>query len=307
MRFVTEPYLLPAAVKSILTVMGRFILLAAVVLMCSCTSSTKRSGTGRVITVSIVPQKAFVQKIAGNDFEINILAPPGTSPETGSLLPSQLKNIAGSDLWFRMGYLEIEYAWQDKIAQANPNMKIVDLSEGLDLITESHEHGKKVHEGGVDPHTWLSPTMVKQMAEKITEELALVNPDRADVYNLNCLEFAKEIDRLDYDIKNLLREYQGRKIVIFHPSLSYFTRDYGLVQYSLETGGKEPTPQTMAEVVRMAKAENIKVIYVQSDFDQDNATVFAEEMKGRVIVLDLLSQEWEQNLRLMTQTFVDNF
>ncbi|MDR2910030.1 MAG: zinc ABC transporter substrate-binding protein [Bacteroidales bacterium] len=316
MIFITKIYLPFVIIKNTILEIGmiksRFILLAAVLIMFSCSSNKKGSGSGyenkkKVITVSIVPQKFFVQKIAGNDVDINILVPPGTSPETGSLLPSQLKDIANSDIWFRMGHLGVEYSWHDKIAQANTKMKIVDLSEELDLITESPEYGKKVHEGGVDPHTWLSPAMVKQMAKKITNELILINPGKSDEYNLNYLEFAKEIDQLDIDIKNSLREYKGKKIVIFHPSLSYFASDYGLVQYSLETGGKEPTPQRMAEVVRMAKAENIKVIYVQSDFDQDNAFVFAEEMKGKVIALDLLSHEWEQNLRLMTKIFVDNF
>lgn len=257
--------------------------------------------------MSIVPQKTFVQKIAGNNFDINILVPPGTSPETGSLLPSQLKDITNSDIWFRIGFLGIEDSWQDKILQANTKMKIVNLSEGLDLINEPHEHGGKVHESGIDPHTWLSPTMVKQMAKKIADELILINPEKADEYNLNYTKFANEIDKLDADIKNSLREYQGSKFIIFHPCLSYFARDYGLIQYSLEAGGKEPTPQQMAEVVRTAKAENIKVIYIQSDLDQAHALVFAEEIKGKVIVLDPLSPEWEENMRLMTQIFVENF
>ena len=287
-----------------------FSLLTIVVIMFSCSSNKTRSESEnkkKVITVSIVPQKTFVQKIAGNNFDINILVPPGTSPETGSLLPSQLKDVVNSDIWFRIGLLGIEYAWQDKIVQANSKMKVVDLSEGLDLINESHEHGEKVHEGGIDPHTWLSPVLVKQMAKKIADELILINPEKANEYNLNYIKFANEIDKLDNDIKNSLREYRGSKFIIFHPCLSYFARDYGLIQYSLEAGGKEPTPQHMVEVVRTAKAENIKVIYIQSDFDQNQASVFAEEIKGKVIVLDPLSHEWEENMRLMTQTFVDNF
>ena len=287
-----------------------FSLLAIAVIMFSCSSNRTRSkeeNEKKVITVSIVPQKVFVQKIAGDSFDINILVPPGTSPETGSLLPSQLKDVVNSDIWFRIGLLEIEHSWQDKIVQANTKMKVVDLSEGLDLIIEPNEYGGKVHEGGIDPHTWLSPALVKQMAKKIADELIIMNPEKANEYNLNYIKFADEIDKLDIDIKESLREYQGKKLIVFHPCLSYFARDYGLTQYSLEAGGKEPTPQHMAEVVRTAKAENIKVIYIQSDFDQNHAYVFAEEIKGKVIVLDPLSYEWEENMRLMTQLFVENF
>ena len=285
-------------------------LLAIAVIMFSCSSGKTRSrdeNKKKVITVSIVPQKTFVQKIAGNNFDINVLVPPGTSPETGSLLTSQLKDIANSDIWFCIGLLGIEYSWQDKIVQANTKMKVVDLSKGLDLINEPHDHSGRVHEGGIDPHTWLSPALVKQMAKKIADELILIDPEKANEYNANFIKFANEIDNLDADINDSLCKYQGNKFIIFHPCLSYFARDYGLIQYSLEAGGKEPTPQHMAEVVRTAKAENIKVIYIQSDFDRAHALVFAEEIKGKVIVLDPLSHEWEENLRLMTQTFVDNF
>lgn len=287
-----------------------FSLLAVVVVMFSCSSNktgNKEENKKRIITVSIVPQKEFIRKIAGNDFDINILVPPGASPETGILLPSQLKDVAGSDVWFRIGHLGFEYSWQDKIVQANSKMKVVDLSEGLDLITGPPEHGASVHEGGIDPHTWLSPAMVKLMAKRIADELTLINPGKSNEYNSNYVKFAEEIEQLDIDVRNLLRDCRGKKFVIFHPALSYFARDYGLVQYSLEMGGKEPTPQHMAEIVRIARSENIKVIYIQSDIDRDNASVFAEEIKGKVVVLDILSDEWEQNMRLMTQIFVENF
>ena len=57
----------------------------------------------------------------------------------------------------------------------------------------------------------------------------------------------------------------------------------------------------------MAKAENIKVIYIQSEFDRENARVFAEEIGGKVIQVNPLAPEWADNLREITNIFVDNF
>jgi len=287
-----------------------FLILIATVLLFSCSSNkTKNTAENKkkVITVSIVPQITFVKKIAGDDFDINVLVPPGTTPEAGNLLPSQLKDIANSDVWFRIGHIGFEYSWKDKIEQANPKMKVVDLSEGLDLIAETEEHGGHAHESGIDPHIWLSPVLVKKMAKKIADELTLLNPEKGNEYNLNYLKFSKEIDQLNIDIKNQLKDYQGRKIIVFHPSLSYYARDYGLDQYPLESGGKEPKPQHMAEVVKMSKAENIKVIYIQSEFEKEHARVFAEEINGQVIQVSPLAADWEENMRQMTQIFVDNF
>lgn len=294
--------------KQNLSMKNILILALSLFIMAGCQSSKpKKTDSSNVITVTIMPQKTFVEKIAGTDFKVNVLIPPGSNPEDGNLLPSQMKDVAGSAIWFKMGYLGFEIAWDEKIRQANTEMKVVNLSEGLDLIIEEEEHGDHVHLGGIDPHTWLSPSLVKQMAKRILDEVTLLNPEKSNDYKYNYLEFVKEIDLLDIEIRNKLSQFKGRKFVIFHPSLSYFAREYGLQQYALEMSGKEPTPQQMMNVVDIAKNENIKVIYIQSEFDMDNARVFAEEIKGRVIQIRPLDAAWTDNLKEMSSVFADNF
>jgi len=284
-----------------------FLVLA--VLFASCGSKKKTESTEKqVITVSILPERTFVEKIAGNDFDINLLIPPGASPAAYTLLPSQLKDIARSALWFRIGYIGFEHSWKDKIAQANADMKVVDLSEGLDLIAEEFEqHGDHVHADGVDPHVWLSPLLVKQMAKRILDELSELKPERAEVYQANYSSFMNECDELHAELKEKLKDYQNRKFIVFHPSLSYFAREYGLEQFSLESGGKEPTPQHLKNVVDMAHNENIKIIYIQSEFDREHARVFAEEIGGKIIQVWPLNPEWADNLRQMTDVLIENF
>jgi len=267
---------------------------------------TQREESGKVITVTILPQKTFVEKIAGNEFKVNVLVPPGSNPETGNLLPSQLKDISNSDIWFQIGHLGFETTWSGKIGEANKKMKIINLSEGMQLIAALEEHGDHVHQSGVDPHIWLSPVLVKKMAKRILDELTILNPANSNTYKTNYLDFVKEIDLLDIEIRNKLNPFKGKKIIIFHPSLSYFAREYGLEQYSMEREGKEPTPQQLMELVDLAKKENIKAIYIQNEFDLDHARVFAEEIQGKVIQIRPLDPAWTDNLREMTSIFVDN-
>ncbi len=284
------------------------LLIIAVVLFSCNSKKANKNEAGNVITVSILPQKTFIEKIAVDDFKVNVLIPPGASPAAYSLLPSQLIDVAKSAVWFRIGYIGFEYSWKDKIAQANTDMKVVDLSEGLDLIADKTEqHGDHVHMQGVDPHIWLSPVLVKQMAKKILDELLILKPEKRIEYEKNYLKFAKEIDKINIEIKDKLKEFQGKKIIVFHPSLSYYARDFGLEQFSLETGGKEPTPKQLARVVEVAKKENLKIIYIQSEFDLEHARVFADEINGEIIQVWPLNPEWEDNLIKMTNIFIDNF
>jgi zinc transport system substrate-binding protein len=291
--------------------MKKYLLLFSVmVVLASCTSNKKQpeEQSKQVVTVSILPQKTFIEKIAGDEFSVQVLVPEGSSPESYTLLPSQLKEISRSEIWFRMGYIGFELSWQEKIEQINKNMKVIDLSEGLDLINEVEvNHGDHVHPGGIDPHFWMSPKLVKQMSERITRELSELNPEKRDEYRTNYQNFVKEIDQLDVQIRNALKDYQGKAFITFHPSLSYYARDYGLVQHTLESGGKEPTAQHIASMVELARRENIDVIYIQSEFDREHARVFAEEIKGRIIEVWPLNPDWEENLLSITHLFIENF
>jgi zinc transport system substrate-binding protein len=284
------------------------IIVAGILFSCGFQKNKRNDGDKPVVTVSILPLKTFVEKIAGNDFKVNVLLPPGASPADFTLVPSQIKDITHSEVWFRIGHIGFEYSWKDKIQQVNMNMKVVDLSDGLDLIRdETLPSGYKSTTAGVNPHTWMSPELVKQMASQITEELSMLNPDKKVTYNENYRQFVKEIEELHNQIANDLKDYKGRQFIMFHPSLSYYARDYGLVQYSLEPGGKEPTPQRMAEVVDLARREGIRVIYIQSDLDQDQARVFAEEIDGKIIQMWPLNPEWIDNLEEITGMLIDNF
>jgi zinc transport system substrate-binding protein len=284
------------------------IILTAMLFACGSKKSKNEAEEKSVVTVSILPIKTFVEEIAGNDFEINVLLPPGASPADFTLVPSQLKDISRSEVWFRIGYIGFEYSWKDKIEQANRKMKVVNLSEGLDLITDEYlPSGEKSSTGGINPHTWLSPTLVKQMAGRIAEELALLNPEKKQEYEKNLSQFIEKINELDAEIRNKLENFEGRQIILFHPSLSYFAREYGLIQYSLEPGGKEPTPQRMAALVDFARKENIRAIYIQSDFDREQARVFAEEIDGEVVEMWPLNPEWFENLRSITELLIRHF
>lgn len=290
--------------------MTRLFLAVAVVLLISCNSKRNKNEEEEkpVVTVSILPLETFVKKIAGDDFRVNVLLPPGASPADFTLIPSQLKDIANSEVWFRIGYIGFEYSWKDKIEQANRNMKVVNLSEGLNLISDEYlPSGEKSSTGGINPHTWLSPVLVKQMAGRITEELSSLNPEKKNEYQENLSQFIEEINELDAEISSALKDFEGRQIILFHPSLSYFARDYGLVQLSLEPGGKQPTPQRMAALVDFAKRENIGVIYIQSDMDREQARVFAEEIDGEVVEMWPLNPDWEENLLKITDLLTRHF
>ena len=294
--------------KHSLTLHILILVLALSTLSCNPQKRKKESDGKQVLTVSILPEKTFVEKIAGDDFKINLLLPPGESPVTFTLLPSQLVDITKSVLWLKMGHVAFEYSWDEKIREINKKMKVVNLSEELELIhAKVFESEKQGLSAGINPHTWMSPMLVIKMAGRIADELSLINPERKEFYHNNYLTFAREIDELDKKVRTLLEPYRGRSFIMFHPSLAYFARDYGLTEHSLEPGGKEPTPQRMRQLIELAKRESIPVIYIQSDLDREQARVFAEEINGKIEEMWPLNPDWEANLMNITKQLINNF
>jgi zinc transport system substrate-binding protein len=286
-----------------------FILIAIVATACS-GPKTDQNNLKQTITVSILPQKYFVEKIANDHFNINVMIPPGASPVTYEPTPKQMKELSNSFAYFRIGHIEFEHVWMKNIQNVNPEMQIIDLSKNAKLIEPDHGHHHS-HDGhhhhGVDPHIWTSPQEVKKQAEIIYNFLIENESEFKDEFIVNYNSFLTEIDSLDNYLKEILLPYKDRKFMIFHPALSYIARDYGLEQISIEIDGKEPTPANIQQIINTAKQEDIKIIFVQKQFSTHNAEVIANEIDGSVIQIDPLDYNWNKSIRFIANEIVKSY
>lgn len=264
------------------------------------------------VTVSVLPQKYFVEKIAGDRLNINVMIPPGASPVTYEPTPKQMKELSASNLYIRIGHIEFEKSWMKKLRDINPEMSVVDQAVVANLIepeyksNDEHKH-KGHHHHGVDPHIWTSPKEVKKQIDFLYQYLINTYPEFESDFTINYNSFLNEIDSLDSYITEQLKLYNGNKFMIFHPALSYFARDYGLIQISIEIDGKEPTPANIQEIIKVAKEEEIKVIFVQKQFSTHNAEVIAREINGRVVQIDPLSYNWPESIKLIADEIVKSY
>jgi zinc transport system substrate-binding protein len=255
------------------------------------------------ITVSILPQKYFLERIAGDHFDIHVITPPGSSPETYEPVPQQMKILSQSVLYFANGYLMFEDHLVAKLGD-ELSTKMVDLSEGIDLIaSDIVDHGDHVHIHGVDPHYWLATNEVKIQAATILKTLSEYDPENTETYQANFSEFIKDIDALDAHIKELLSGSKTKYFLIYHPAFGYFARQYGLEQVAIEMDGKEPTASQIKNVVDMVNAEGIKMVLIQSQFNMAAAEVVANEIGGSVEVLNPLPDDWLENMYAIAHTF----
>jgi zinc transport system substrate-binding protein len=285
------------------------LLIAALLVGCGQSATPEPTDTLR-ITVSILPQKYFVQRIGGEYVAVNVMVQPGASPATYEPKPEQLMALSKAAAYVSIG-VPFEKAWLGKIASANSEMLMVDTTKGIERMPMAahHHHGEEEHHEGEpenpDPHIWLSPTLVKIQAQTIYEALGELDPAHEAEYKSNLESFIADIDELDADICQTLAGVESRKFMVFHPAWGYFARDFGLEMIPIEVGGQEPSAAELSALIAEAKEGGIKVILAQPEFSTRAAETIAGEIGGEVLLISPLALDWLDNLRQVAETFAE--
>jgi zinc transport system substrate-binding protein len=247
-----------------------------------------------VIAVTIVPEKTFVEAVCGDLADVITMVPPGNSPENYEPTPQEMEQLEKASLYFSIGV-------PTEKANILPNIGTVKVIPLQDKVAEIYQE-RAFPSGERDPHIWLSPKRVKVIIEAITQEMSVFDPENKEIYQKNAAAYLKQLDELDQQIKRTLQGAESRKFIVYHPAFGYLADDYGLQMYALEEEGKEATIQHLQDMVDLAKAENIKVIFYQDEIDSSQSEAFAEEINGRTVQLAPLAADYIGNLKKMAQT-----
>ncbi len=258
----------------------------------------EKSGNKQTVSVSILPQKYLVEKIAGDYLQVNVMIPPGMSPETCDLSTEQLKKLYDSDICFTIGHLPFELTHLAPVVKQRKDIRIINHSEGIKLLSGScgHQHHNGHEHSGVDPHIWSSPRYVAQMAQQIFKALSEQYPTQKEKFEEGYKTLSKEIETVKEKADSALNEKRGSMFLIYHPALTYLADDYGLQQVAIENEGKEPNPAHLKHIIDLAKEKNIRIIFIQSQFDKNNALSVAKEIGGEVIPIDPLAENWTEEI-----------
>jgi zinc transport system substrate-binding protein len=251
--------------------------------------------------VSILPQKQLVERIGGARVQIETLVNPGQNPHSFAPSPKQLARLAKAEVFFAAG-VEFEKALLPKIRSSMGRLAIVDACKGLPELRVEHEaDGDHDEHGELDPHVWLNPLNLMIQARTVRDALSELDPAGASQYEANCSQFIGELQETHEAIQKTLAPLKGSTIFVYHPAFGHFANAYGLKQEAVETGGKNPGPKHLANLIQQARAEGVKVIFVQPQFDKASAQAIAKAIGGAVVPLDPLAEDTIGNLKDMAE------
>jgi zinc transport system substrate-binding protein len=255
------------------------------------------------VMVSIDPQAYFVERIGGDRVAVEVLVPPGREPETYTPTPDKIRQLVSSRVFFRTGF-PMETALLPKLNGIAPKLQVVDTRANLDLRhTDPYQHeaddrghihvsGCDCGMDGIDPHIWVSPALVKRQAETIRNSLIALDPDGKAEYDANCERFVADLTELQSEIREKLAPFLGKTIYVYHPTYGYFCDEFGLVQKAIEVDGKAPTPRSLADWISRARKDEVRVIFVQPEFNRSAAEQAAKLTGAKVVTHSTLRRDY---------------
>lgn len=273
----------------------------AVIATCACNKQSEDSRP--VLAVSIEPQRNILEQLAGDNFRIITVIPEGESPETFEPTPSKRIDIENSKAYFTTGLLVFE---ENLKLASNDDAKFVNTSDGIDLIYEhSHADNHSMFlpdvapgeaEIEADPHIWLSVRNARKIAANMTAELINIDADNADTYTANYNALCQRLDSIDNVFKTRIDSIGSPAFMLWHPSMGYFARDYGLKMITMGHENKEVSATSLKQLIDSAKHENARVFLYQAQIDSRQAESISSSAGARLVEFNPLAYDWISEL-----------
>ena len=277
--------------------MKRFLyLIIFCALLVSCKSNKQKAGLTEnnakpTVTVTIPPYQYFVEKIAGDKVDVNVMVSNGNNPETYEPNAQQMMELSNSALYLKVGSIGFEQTWIKKLQDNAPDMKMIDTSVG---ITPAKTPG-----GNIDPHVWMSCKNARIIASNMLKALCELEPKHKTFFEKNYKSLLNIINKRDSTIKESFKENPDlvRKFVIYHPILTYFARDYQLEQLAIEEEGREPSAAQLKSLIERARKQKIRYCLIQAEFANRNTTTFIKESQTKAMDINPLQADWANAMK----------
>ncbi len=204
------------------------------------------------VVASLKPVELLVRAVAGEQVEVSTLVPPGASPHTYQLRPSERRQLEQAALVFWIGP-DMETFLNRLLTGPDFRGRTVTLtprdSDG-GHSTEPHSHSHHHHDEGEDPHLWLDPALAVAMATTVAEHIKGIEGVNGGQIDRNLVRFSSAVAQAEEDIRQKLEPTRTLDLFTYHSAFSRFAEHYGLNIAGVLTLSPERTPgaRHLAEV-----------------------------------------------------------
>ncbi|PYN57436.1 MAG: zinc ABC transporter substrate-binding protein [Candidatus Rokuibacteriota bacterium] len=246
------------------------------------------------VVATIPDLKSLVEAVGGDLVEVDSLTRGTQNFHEAEVRPSMMLKLRRADALVENG-ADLD-AWADVAVLGANNSNIVrgaagriEISRGIPLLEVPSVRVDRsmgdVHPLG-NPHFSLDPGLAPIITQNIVDGLARISADDRQAFERNRQAFLARLDREMERWMKLMAPARGAKVVAYHPDVIYFLTRFGLVQVATleDRPGIPPSPQHLVQIIRLMKADGVKVILVEPWNDFKLAQRVADETGAKALV-----------------------
>jgi zinc/manganese transport system substrate-binding protein len=239
------------------------------------------------VVASITDLASIVASVGGDRIEVQAIARPTADVHHVEVLPSYMVRVSRAQLYLKVG-MDLDQ-WADAIIDGshNPDLMIVDCSEGIDVLEKPtakvNASMGDIHPLG-NPHYWLDPRNGAIVGHTIAQALGRLDPEHAGEYEARAEALAQQI-RACFDASvQQLAALPSRDLITYHASWPYFAHAFDLtIVATLEPiPGIPPTGRHLQDLVDLARQDKIRVVLQEPYFSDEAADFLRRETGVRV-------------------------
>jgi zinc transport system substrate-binding protein len=259
-------------------------------LLAACSDGDASDDRPRVIA-SFYPFAYVAEQVGGDHVDVENLTSAGGEPHDLELTPRQVADLTEAAL------VIYEHGFQPGVDDAVEQAELSDEAalDVADVVSlhpadeaAGHEGEEHEHEGDLDPHVWLDPTAMRQIAEATAERLGDLDPDHRQDYERNLRRLVGELQGLDRAYETGLAACERRTIVTSHDAFGYLAERYDLEQIPIAgiDPHAEPSPSEQAEIADLVREDGVTTVFTETLVSDDVAESIADETGATVATLD---------------------
>ncbi|MDQ3985395.1 MAG: metal ABC transporter substrate-binding protein [Actinomycetota bacterium] len=242
------------------------------------------------IAAGFYPLEFLTQEIAGRNTTVANVTPSGAEPHDIELTSGQLRAMVEADLLVYLGG-----GFQPAVEEIAADLgdKAFDVAEVRPPLGESEQESEAAEDDARDPHLWLDPMIMSDIAEELAVRLGEIDPENATAYSDRADALANRLEALDEDFAAGLRRCERREFVTSHEAFGYLARRYDLTQIGVSglDPEVEPSPQRVAEVADYVEEHDVTTIFFEELLPADIAQTIAKETGAKTAILNPLESE----------------
>jgi zinc transport system substrate-binding protein len=256
----------------------RIVLIVAAVVLAAgagagCGGGDAGAGGRTEVVAGFYPLAFVAEEIGGGTVEVANLTPAGAEPHDVELSVRDVERIRSSDLVLYLGD-GFQPTLEDAVESSD--VTAVDLLQGLEVRAG-------------DPHVWLDPMRLAEIALRVGAELGREAPAR---------RLAARLHALDRELGEGLAGCRGEALVTAHDAFGYLAERYGLEPIAIAgvSPEVEPSPRDLERIADVVRQRGATTVFVEPLVAPDVGETLARETGAETAVLDPLEGLTEDQL-----------